>query len=71
MPYVSVDIDLNDFDDDDLIEELESRGYLCVKDAVSSLNGLERIEHLADCGQLEFARAEALQLVSKAIGRTI
>lgn len=27
MPYVHVDIDMYDFDDDDLIGELESRGY--------------------------------------------
>lgn len=27
MPYVNVDVDLYDFDDDDLIEELEGRGY--------------------------------------------
>jgi hypothetical protein len=29
MPYVSVDVDvyLEDFDDDDLIKELKSRGY--------------------------------------------
>ncbi len=26
MPYVSVDIDLDDFDTDELIEELERRG---------------------------------------------
>lgn len=29
MPYVSIDVDVNldHFDDDDLIEELEERGY--------------------------------------------
>lgn len=27
MPYVNVHIDSEDFDDEDLIEELESRGY--------------------------------------------
>jgi hypothetical protein len=27
MAYVRVDVDIDDFDDDDLIEELESRGY--------------------------------------------
>jgi len=27
---VDVDVDLNDFDDSDLIEELEDRGYKCV-----------------------------------------
>jgi hypothetical protein len=71
MPYVSVHIDLDDFDEDDLVEELESRGYTCTKNAPAGLDGLDRVEHLAICGQLEIARAEALQLVSKAIGRTI
>jgi hypothetical protein len=27
MPYVHVDVDLDDFDDDELIEELQSRGF--------------------------------------------
>lgn len=27
MPYVEVDVDLGDFDDDDLIRELKHRGY--------------------------------------------
>lgn len=27
MPYVSVNVDLDDFDDGDLIVELEGRGY--------------------------------------------
>lgn len=26
MPYVNIDVDLEDFEDDDLIEELQSRG---------------------------------------------
>lgn len=71
MPYVHIHIDLDEFDDDDLISELESRGYTCSKDSVTGVEGLERIEHLAVCGQLEIARAEALQLVSTAIGRSI
>ena len=59
MPYVHVEIDLDDFDDDDLIEELESRGYTCSKDSVTGVEGLERIEHLAICGQTEIARADS------------
>jgi hypothetical protein len=27
MPYVHVDVDLDDFNDDELIEELQSRGF--------------------------------------------
>jgi hypothetical protein len=71
MPYVSVHIEFDDFDEDDLVEELESRGYTCTKESVTGLDGLDRVEHLAICGQIEIARAEALQLVSKAIGRSI
>lgn len=75
MPYVSVDIDLYEFDTDDLIEELESRGYACSKHKrktdLGGLDDLEHIEHLAVCGQAEAARAEALELVSKAIGRNL
>lgn len=32
---VDVDIDMSDFDDDDLIEELESRDYTCINVKVS------------------------------------
>ena len=32
MAYVTVDVDIDEFDDDDLIEELESRGYTVEKD---------------------------------------
>lgn len=30
--YVDIDVDLNEFDDDDLIEELESRGIMVSSD---------------------------------------
>jgi len=32
MAYVSVDVDLDEFDDDELIDELESRGYKVLED---------------------------------------
>ena len=32
MAYVSVHVELEEFDDDELIEELESRGYKVLKD---------------------------------------
>lgn len=73
MPRINIDVNvsLDEFDDDDLIEEMESRGYTCTKDSATGLEGLDRVEHLAVCGQLEIARAEALQLVSTAIGRPL
>lgn len=71
MPYVHIHIDLDEFDDDDLVEELESRGYTCTKDSATGLEGLDRIEHLAICGQSDVAKAEALKLVGDAIGRPL
>lgn len=34
MPWIEVDIDLDDFHDDDLIEEIEDRGYQVSKDPI-------------------------------------
>jgi hypothetical protein len=34
MPYVEVDISLDSIDDDELIDELEERGYRVVEDSV-------------------------------------
>jgi hypothetical protein len=73
MPYIHVDIDPEEFEDDELIEELESRGYVVIrKDGTSeSLGNLDHIEHLVVCGQIEHARAEALLLVGRSIGRPL
>lgn len=32
MAYITIDVDIDEFDDDDLIEELEDRGYTIDKD---------------------------------------
>jgi hypothetical protein len=39
MPYksITVDVSLDDFDDDDLVEELEERGYSCTRSSSSTL----------------------------------
>lgn len=72
MPYVSVHIDLDEFDDADLRKELESRGYLVTKDKGLSISGdIEYVAHLASCGFFADARQEALKLVGQAIGRAI
>jgi hypothetical protein len=73
MPYVHIDIDPDEFEDDELIEELESRGYFVIqKDgSTNSLGDLGHIEHLVICGQIEHARAEALLLVGRSIGRPL
>lgn len=72
MPYVSVHIDLDEFDEDDLVQELESRGYRVSKtNDTEALGDLDHVEHLALCGLISDARNEALELVGKAIGRPI
>ena len=72
MPYVSVHIDLDEFDEDDLVQKLESRGYRVSKtNDTEALGDLAHVEHLALCGLIADARNEALELVGKAIGRPI
>jgi hypothetical protein len=43
MPYISVDIDLSDFDTEDLIEELDSRNKESLSFGNSKLSLLEAI----------------------------
>jgi hypothetical protein len=45
MAYVNIDIELEDFDDDDLIEEVKSRGFHVFEDydATSTDEDLEQI----------------------------
>jgi len=72
MPYVSVHVDLDDFDDSDLKRELESRGFQVAKSTgLPSREDLEHVEHLASCGFVADARQEALMLIGSAIGRAI
>lgn len=77
MPEVQVyvDVELDDFDTDDLIKELEDRGYAVIKGAKAEAadvgESFDRVEHLAVCGQIEAARAEAVYIASKAIGRSL
>lgn len=71
MAYVNVqgNVDLGEFDTDYLIYELNRRGYSCVKDwEASDRVDLNRIEHLALCGQKTTARLELFQMVNAAIG---
>lgn len=47
MPYMYVDIDLNEVGDDELIDEIKSRGYTVREDEPDALMArLEQIYHL-------------------------
>jgi hypothetical protein len=48
--YVDVDVDLDDFDTDELIEELESRGHYTSSDPIPEMDALDKyeIEYLTD-----------------------
>lgn len=71
MPYITVEahVDLDDFDTDDLIEELESRGK--GGNISSPIIDLARIEHLIVCGQIEQAKAESWAMITKALEETV
>lgn len=73
MPYVCVQVDISDIDSADMVKELETRGYTVSRAGgpVATLDGLDRIEHLALCGLMRDAQAEALSLVGDAIGRRL
>lgn len=77
MPYVNVYVDtcdvIEEMDDDDLISALKNRGYVVMKNGTtaSSLDGVERVEHLSLCGLKVAAQSEALRIVGDAIGRNL
>lgn len=68
MAYMNVwveDPSLSKFDDEDLIQELENRGFK----VALQLSGIDEIEHLLDCGFFREAATEALQLVERQLSR--
>lgn len=52
MPYVTVDVDIDvdEFDDDDLIEELERRKYYVSREPIPEMSALDKyeVEYLLD-----------------------
>jgi hypothetical protein len=77
MAYVNVEVDPDEFSDSELIQELEIRGYSCIKtgsicthEAIEGAD-IDRIDHLATCGQTAAARTELLEMVSRVIGRDL
>jgi len=72
MPYVSVDIDLDDFDTDELIEELERRGNDYNTHGVAgdeSRTMLETVHQLRRTGQNYEAALD--QLIYYVLGRIV
>lgn len=59
---VEVEIDLGDFSNEEIAREAENRN-LKIPDGT-----FDSVEHLIVCGQVEHAKTEALEIVSKIIG---
>jgi hypothetical protein len=68
MAYVKVEIDANEFDDAELVDELESRGYQCTKSELKVISGISRVEHLAMCGLTSAALAELISIAEESMG---
>ncbi|WP_114968526.1 hypothetical protein [Rhodoferax ferrireducens] len=77
MAYIHVHVELDEFSESELIQEMKSRGFSCVKTGASCEHesitsaDFERIEHLVICGQTSAARSEVLHLVGNVIGRDL
>lgn len=79
--YVDVEVSLDDFDDEQIVEYLRHRGYSVIGNGSSSDNidldasitgnELDHIYTLSLCGQRQAAIDEGLQLLSRAIGRQL
>lgn len=68
---VDVDVDLDQFELEDLADYLRHNGYQVSKDASLPAGDLDHIYTLAVAGQMEFAKQEALKLVGESIGRQL
>jgi len=67
---VEVDVDLGDFDTDDLIEELESRGELPVDSGYNAKDLLEAIWLKRRVGRTDY-QTELDQLIYAGLGKII
>jgi hypothetical protein len=73
-------VSLDDFDDDEIVEYLRHRGFSVIggsstgsadfEDHIAGVE-LDHIFTLALCGQRQQAQSEALQLISRVVGRPI
>jgi hypothetical protein len=67
---VEVDVDLDDFDTDDLIEELERRGSLPFEGSIDAKEVLEAIWLKRRLGNQDYQR-ELDQLIYAVLGRVV
>lgn len=67
---VEVDVDLGDFDTDDLLEELESRGALPVESEYNAKDLLETIWLKRRMGRTDYD-SELDQLIYAGLGRVV
>ena len=67
---VEVDVDLSDFDTDDLIEELDSRGALPVDNNIDAKSILESIWLKRRIGRKDY-EAELDQLIYAGLGHVV
>lgn len=44
MAYVTVDVDLNEFDDDELVEEVKSRGFTVGSEPILEMEAFDKYE---------------------------
>jgi hypothetical protein len=68
---VSIDIDLDDFDDDELIEEIECRGYTVDSTAVDQLSGYNISEMIEQLHQLRRTGQDYQQVLDRLIYNSI
>ena len=67
---VEVDVDLSDFDTDDLLEELENRGALPVDSGVDAKSVLESIWLKRRMGRKDYER-ELDQMIYAGLGKIV
>ena len=76
MPYVTVEaevlVELEEFDTDDLVEELENRGFVVIKDYTDphATSPLQRLYELKSTNDPRFDR-EFADFIYNAIGKVL
>ena len=61
---ICVDVDLSEFDDDDLLVEIESRN---LQANLPHNIDFDRIRHLIECKMIDQAKEEAWQMIEKTL----